>query len=68
MEASSADSRQCPKMQQQIRDTKRVLQVLLPTLPPPALDLACNTIFASTSLQQQRQPSSGRFRLRRMDR
>ncbi|KAJ9510110.1 hypothetical protein QJQ45_015581 [Haematococcus lacustris] len=56
---------------QNLRDTRRVLQVLLPSLPPPALDLCCNVIQQSVSVQQSAQQSrepEGQFRLRRMDR
>ncbi|KAJ9509752.1 hypothetical protein QJQ45_011408 [Haematococcus lacustris] len=55
---------------QNLRDTRRVLQVLLPSLPPPALDLCCNVIQQSVSVQQSAQQSrepEGQFRLRRMD-
>ncbi|KAF5841477.1 hypothetical protein DUNSADRAFT_12642 [Dunaliella salina] len=69
---------------QQVRDTRRVLQVLLGnSLPPPAIEMACNTFFASTSLTQKRGSSgtqsrasqgkdaqrtpSGRYTLKRMD-
>lgn len=56
------------------RDTKRVLQVLLPGLTGPSLDLCANTIFASTTLESCRRrtqsgngAAGGRFRIRRMD-
>uniref|UniRef100_A0A7S3QRZ5 Uncharacterized protein n=1 Tax=Dunaliella tertiolecta TaxID=3047 RepID=A0A7S3QRZ5_DUNTE len=67
---------------QAVRDTRRVLQVLLGnTLPPPAIEMACNTFFASTSLTQKRgsnqsrasqgkeaqRTPSGRYTLKRMD-
>jgi hypothetical protein len=60
--------------QQAARDARRVLQVLLPALPPPALDLCMNTVFASASMGPRvggagpHGPHGGRFRLRRMDR
>lgn len=65
MEATSGS----PDGQQRQRDVRRVLQVLLPALPPPAIDLALGTVFASTSLNQQgqQQRPHGRFRLRRVD-
>ncbi len=61
------------KLQQQQRDTRRVLQVLLPGLPPPAIDLAINTVFASTSVASAASrghggPPQPRFRLAKLDR
>lgn len=65
--------------QQSQRDIRRVLQVLLPSLPPPAIDMALTTVFASGSLaasvrsqaagkqaSSQQQGQTG-FSLRRMD-
>eukprot|EP00199_Chlamydomonas_sp_CCMP681_P004917 CAMPEP_0119108744 /NCGR_PEP_ID=MMETSP1180-20130426/15635_1 /TAXON_ID=3052 ORGANISM="Chlamydomonas cf sp, Strain CCMP681" /NCGR_SAMPLE_ID=MMETSP1180 /ASSEMBLY_ACC=CAM_ASM_000741 /LENGTH=121 /DNA_ID=CAMNT_0007094397 /DNA_START=136 /DNA_END=501 /DNA_ORIENTATION=+ len=61
--------------QQTKRDTRRVLQVLLPGLPPPAIDLVHSTFFSASitacsgpAIQPYTPaPESGRFKLRRMD-
>lgn len=53
------------------KDTRRVLQVFLPGVPAPYLDLIQNTVFASINTSTQRGgargTSSGKYRLRRMD-
>lgn len=62
---------------QERRDAKKVLQVLIPSLPGPTIDYITQSVFAkrgasagalsSVSLQQPAQQDVRRFKLKKMD-